>query len=210
MKEPAINCAFDEMRDVVNLVKHPQNPNTHSEQQIELLAKIIQHQGWRNPVVVSERSGFIVAGHGRLMAAEKLGLKQVPVDLQSFDNEADELAHLVADNRIAELSETNRSTLADLITTLDTGDYDLTLTGFEKSSLEELMFAAPPEVDFPELREGDGDGFRTMTFIVSDEQHETISVSVREAQEMGDNGTNENSNGNGLHGLALLWARQKK
>ena len=144
MKEPNINCAHDEMRDVVNLVKHPQNPNTHSDRQIELLAKIIQHQGWRNPVVVSERSGYIVAGHGRLMAAEKLGIKQVPVDLQAFDNEADELAHLVADNRIAELSETDRSVLADLIVELDDGEFDLALTGFESTDLEELMLAAPP------------------------------------------------------------------
>lgn len=151
MKEPSINCAHDEVRDVVNLVKHPQNPNTHSDSQIELLAQIIKHQGWRNPVVVSKRSGYIVAGHGRLMAAEKLGLKQVPVDLQEFENEADELAHLVADNRIAELSETNRSTLADLITTLDTGEFNLDLTGFDQDALEELMTAAPPELDIDEF-----------------------------------------------------------
>lgn len=150
MKEPNINCAHDELRDIVNLVKHPQNPNTHSDQQIELLAKIIQHQGWRNPVVVSQRSGYIVAGHGRLMAAEKLGLKQVPVDLQAFDNEADELAHLVADNRIAELAETDRTVLADLIADLDDGQFDLALTGFEPTNLEELMTAAPPE-EFPEV-----------------------------------------------------------
>jgi len=150
MKEPEINCSYDELRDVVNMTAHPRNPNTHNEGQIGLLSKIIKHQGWRNPIVVSKRSGFIVAGHGRLMAAEKLGLEKVPVDLQDFKTEADELAHLVADNRIAELAEIDRSSLADIIAELDTGDLDLELTGFEVQDLEELMTAAPPEGNFDE------------------------------------------------------------
>ena len=94
--------------------------------------------------MVSKLSGFIVAGHGRLLAAEKLGLEQVPVDLQDFDNEADELAHLVADNRIAELAEIDRSSLADIIDRLDTGDFDLEFTGFDVPDIEELMTAAHP------------------------------------------------------------------
>ena len=129
MKDPKINCSHNEMRAVVNLTAHPRNPNTHSDEQIKLLSKIIQHQGWRNPIVVSKLSGYMVAGHGRLLAAELLGLEQVPIDLQDFETEADELAHLVADNRIAELSEIDRSSLADIISDLDTGDFDLDLTG---------------------------------------------------------------------------------
>tara|TARA_B110000483_G_scaffold120901_1_gene145904 strand:+ start:1428 stop:1994 length:567 start_codon:yes stop_codon:yes gene_type:complete len=139
MNIPKINCAHDELRDVATLTAHPRNPNTHDDDQIRLLSKIIKHQGWRNPIVVSKLSGFIVAGHGRLLAAEKLGLEQVPVDLQDFDNEADELAHLVADNRIAELAEIDRSSLADIIGDLDTGDFDLEFTGFKLSDVEELI-----------------------------------------------------------------------
>ena len=144
-ERPLINCSYNEIRDIVNLTAHPKNPNTHNDEQIRLLSEIIRHQGWRNPIVVSSRSGFIVAGHGRLLAAEMLGLKKVPVDLQDFKNEADELAHLIADNRIAELSEINRGTLADLIGELDNGDFDLNLTGFDSFAVEELMTAAPPE-----------------------------------------------------------------
>ena len=145
MKDPLINCSYNEIRDIVNLTAHPKNPNTHNDEQIRLLSEIIRHQGWRNPIVVSSRSGFIVAGHGRLLAAEMLGLKKVPVDLQDFKTEADELSHLIADNRIAELSEINRGTLADLIGELDNGDFDLNLTGFDSFAVEELMTAAPPE-----------------------------------------------------------------
>jgi DNA modification methylase len=93
------------MVDVDLLVPHPLNPNKHGERQIEMLAKIMNHQGWRHPITVSKRSGFIVAGHGRLMAAKKLGWTQAPVDRQEFDTEADEYAHLIADNKIAELAE---------------------------------------------------------------------------------------------------------
>ena len=96
-------------------------------------------------MVISKNSGFIVAGHGRVLSAKKLGLSQVPCDIQEFENEADELAHLVADNRIAELSELNRSTLADIVGELDNGEFDLELTGFEMEDFEELMTAAPPE-----------------------------------------------------------------
>jgi DNA modification methylase len=93
------------MVDVDLLVPHPLNPNKHGERQIEMLAKIMNYQGWRHPITVSKRSGFIVAGHGRLMAAKKLGWTQAPVDRQEFDTEADEYAHLIADNKIAELAE---------------------------------------------------------------------------------------------------------
>ncbi len=61
------------MRDRAALVVHPRNPNKHPAEQIRMLSNIIQHQGWRNPIVISARSGFVVAGHGRLAAALLLG-----------------------------------------------------------------------------------------------------------------------------------------
>lgn len=63
------------MVDIEKLVGNPRNPNKHPQNQIELLAKIIKAQGWRNPIVVSRRSGFVVKGHGRLEAARLLGLE---------------------------------------------------------------------------------------------------------------------------------------
>jgi len=133
-----VHCAFDKEMDVVDLVPHPRNPNKHGDNQIALLAKIIGNQGWRNPIVVSERSGFIVAGHGRLGAARVLNVEKVPVDLQAFTNEAEEYAHLIADNRIAELAEADRDELAGLIKELE-GKIDLDLTGFDAPSLAELL-----------------------------------------------------------------------
>ena len=133
-----VHCAFDKEVDVVDLIPHPRNPNKHDDKQIALLAKIIRNQGWRNPIVVSERSGFIVAGHGRLGAAKVLNVEKVPVDLQAFTNEAEEYAHLIADNRIAELAEASKDELAGLIKELE-GKIDLDLTGFDAPSLAELL-----------------------------------------------------------------------
>ena len=147
-----MHCSFDELRDVVAMVPHPRNPNRHPEKQIGLLARVIRHQGWRNPIVVSKRSGFIVAGHGRLMAAEKIGAQMVPVDLQDFASEADELAHLAADNRIAELAEMDQDQLGELLTELEgIEDFDFELSGFERASLDDLLNEAAEEPRGPGL-----------------------------------------------------------
>lgn len=137
--EVKIHCAYDELVDLYKLVPNPRNPNKHSDRQIEMLAKIIEHQGWRVPITVSKRSGFVVRGHGRLQAAEILGLEKVPVDYQDYENEAEEWADLIADNRIAELSEMDNTMLKDLLQEIDTGVIDMELTGFTEDELESLM-----------------------------------------------------------------------
>jgi len=134
-----IHCEYTELKEPESLVGHPKNPNEHSEEQIRLLAKIINHQGWRNPIVVSRRSNFIVAGHARLKAALHLKVESVPVDFQDFENEADEYAHLVADNRIAELAEADNSLIAELIAELEAQGLSAELAGFTSEDLESLI-----------------------------------------------------------------------
>lgn len=134
-----VYCAVDKIVDIEKIVPNPRNPNQHSDSQIELLAKIIKAQGWRAPITVSNRSGLIVRGHGRMMAARKLGLTKVPVDYQDYANEAEEWADLIADNRIAELAEINNRMLMDLIEEIDTGIIDLEITGYTESDLEKII-----------------------------------------------------------------------
>lgn len=149
---PTVHCSFLELRDPATLTTHPRNPNRHSDRQIDLLSRIIRYQGWRNPIVVSARSGFIIAGHGRLAAALRLGLEAVPVDVQQFATEADEWAHLVADNRIAELADMDQESLGDLLRDLaDVEDYDLELSGFQLSEIDRML-ADPDDAD--EIAEG--------------------------------------------------------
>jgi len=151
-----VHCAHDEIVDVDALVPNPRNPNRHSDEQIRLLAKIIRHQGWRAPITVSNRSGFIVRGHGRLAAAKLLGVEQVPVDRQAYASEAEEWADLVADNRLSELSEMDNTTLKELLQELDSGmlevaGADMELTGFTEAALAELMSQFGPEDELQEV-----------------------------------------------------------
>jgi predicted nucleic acid-binding Zn-ribbon protein len=129
-----IKCAHTELVDTDLLVPNPRNPNKHPDEQIKLLAKIMKHQGWRSPVVVSKRSGFIVKGHGRLMAAKLNGWTQAPVDRQDYATEADEYADMVADNKIAELSEHDDISIVNSIKELDMVDFDFELMGLKDLS----------------------------------------------------------------------------
>ena len=81
------NHTNEKLEDISKVIENPKNPNKHSDNQINMLSKIIEFQGWRIPIVVSNRSGFIVRGHGRLMSARKLGLEKVPVSFQDYESD---------------------------------------------------------------------------------------------------------------------------
>lgn len=152
-EDPQVFCSHTEMRDPASLVEHPRNYNTHPAEQIRLLAKIIKHQGWRNPITVSKRSGYVVKGHGRLAAALQLGCSEVPVDVQEYKDEASEYADMIADNRIAELAEADQDVLKGLLTDDVFEGFDLDLTGFENTDFlnDEKQLESPE--DFKEFDE---------------------------------------------------------
>jgi len=92
----AVYCAHDVIMLAGNLQPNPRNPNKHPSAQIELLAKIITAQGWRAPVTVSRRSGLIVRGHARRLAAAQAGCAYAPVDYQDYDSD-EAAAHIEID-----------------------------------------------------------------------------------------------------------------
>ena len=128
------NCAYTELVDIHKLVPNPKNNNHHPKEQIDRLAKIIDYQGQRSPIVVSNRSGFIVKGHGRLEAIRKLGWEQVAVDYQDYESEAQEYADMTADNQIAMWAEFDNNMLMSEIPEL--GDMDLDMLGLKELDLE--------------------------------------------------------------------------
>ena len=157
--EIPVYCSHDELVDIMKVIPNPKNPNMHPERQIEILSQVIKAQGWRKPITVSKRSGFVVAGHGRLQAALLLGSEQVPVDYQDYANEAEEYADLVADNRNAELSEIDNEMLNNLLEEIkEFENFDFELTGY--ADLKEML-----EEDFAEM---DIDSF----FADTDQQEE--------------------------------------
>lgn len=191
-EDPQVFCSHTEMRDPASLVEHPRNYNTHPAEQIRLLAKIIKHQGWRNPITVSKRSGYVVKGHGRLAAALQLGCSEVPVDVQEYKDEASEYADMIADNRIAELAEADEDALKGLLTDDVFEDFDLDLTGFDMDAF------SVPEIEPPDLPSGDREPFRQVTFILHDDQHSLLEKALNIAKENGGDLSeiNDNTNGN--------------
>lgn len=135
-KNIPVLCAYSKIVSINQLKPNPKNPTTHSDDQITKLAKIIQAHGWRHPITVSNLSGLVVSGHARLMAAQKLGLDKVPVDYQDFSSQAEEMAVLVADNKIAELSETDSQKMMTIVKELEAAEYDLELTAIDPDDLQ--------------------------------------------------------------------------
>ena len=134
-------CAHDAIVKTSEMRPNPKNPNEHPDDQIRLLGEVIRSSGWRGPITVSTRSGLIVRGHGRLLAAQLEDLEEVPVDYQDYASEAEEYADLVADNKIAELSDINNRKLADIFADIDTGEIPLQLTGYSEDEVENLVTA---------------------------------------------------------------------
>lgn len=149
-KGETIHCAYDKLVEIGDLKPNPRNPNKHPRDQIELLAAIISHQGWRSPIVVSNRSGLVVAGHGRLEAANLLQLKVAPVDYQDFESDDAETAHLLADNKLAELSETNDSEVASILAELSERNTAM-LTGYSQTEIDSLLRSVTPPESFDDL-----------------------------------------------------------
>lgn len=130
-----IKSKLIEILKIEEIKPSPKNRNKHSKEQIERLAKIIQYQGFRIPLVISNRSGFLVAGNGRLEAAKLLGFKELPVTFQDFENEDQEYAAQVSDNAIAIWAELDFSGINLDLQNLGP-DFDLDLLGLKDFSLD--------------------------------------------------------------------------
>ena len=132
---PEIHCRYDRMIPIHELKDHPKNRNKHSDEQIERLAKLYEYHGIRHPIIISELSGCIVAGHGRKLAGKKAGFDSMPVVFQKFADETAEYAFIQADNAIASWAELDLAGInADLP---DLGpDFNLDMLGIEAFDLD--------------------------------------------------------------------------
>nr|WP_249200702.1 DNA methyltransferase [Thetidibacter halocola] len=139
-------------RPVSDLVPYARNARTHSEAQVALIAGSIRAFGFNNPVLVDGENG-IIAGHGRVLAAQELGLATVPVIELTHLTEAKKRAYILADNRLAEQAGWDRELLALELGDLADLDVDLGSLGFDGAELDALLSHGdndPREEETPE------------------------------------------------------------
>ena len=127
-----------EYRKVEALIPYARNPRTHTDEQVAKIAASIVEYGWTNPLLVDGDNG-IIAGHGRLAAARKLGLPEVPVIELAHLSPTQKRAYVISDNRLALDAGWNEEMLALELTELSEAGYDLALTGFEDGEIEALL-----------------------------------------------------------------------
>jgi 16S rRNA G966 N2-methylase RsmD len=128
-------------KPIGDLIPYARNSRTHSDAQVAQIAASIKEFGWTNPVLLDGENG-IIAGHGRVMAAQKLGEKQVPTIELSHLDEHQKRAYIIADNKLALNAGWDNEILALEISDLKDAGYDLELTGFT----DEEIGALNPEV----------------------------------------------------------------
>ncbi|MCE2646799.1 MAG: site-specific DNA-methyltransferase [Burkholderiaceae bacterium] len=126
------------------LLPYARNARTHSDDQVAQIAASIAEFGFTNPILAGS-DGVIVAGHGRLAAAHKLGLEVVPVVVLDHLSPTQRRALVIADNRIAENAGWDDAMLRIEIAALQDDDFDVSLTGFDADALAELMAGDEPD-----------------------------------------------------------------
>lgn len=129
-----------EARPIAKLIPYAQNARTHSDEQIAQIAASIAEFGFVNPVLIGG-DDVIIAGHGRVLAAQHLGMSEVPVIVLDHLTEAQRRALVLADNRIAENAGWDESLLRAELAALRDVDFDLELLGFAEAELGNLLDA---------------------------------------------------------------------
>lgn len=125
-------------RDLGALLPYVRNSRTHSDAQVAQIAASIREFGWTNPVLV-DAEGTIIAGHGRVMAARKLGEKRVPVIELGHLTDAQKRAYVIADNQLALNAGWDAEMLKVELSELSAEDFDLSLLGFDDKVLAGLL-----------------------------------------------------------------------
>lgn len=130
-----IHCKYDELVNPSKLKNHPKNRNKHGQDQIERLAEIYKYHGIRHPIIVSNLSKCIVAGHGRKLAAIRAGIKEMPVVFQEFESTEKEYAFIQADNAIALWAELDMAGINEDIGDLGP-DFDINMLGIQDFTID--------------------------------------------------------------------------
>lgn len=125
-------------KNVDDLIPYARNAKIHDENNINLIAGSIKSFGFNNPVLLDGENG-IIAGHGRVLASKKLGIKQIPtIELQGL-SDAEKRAYIIADNRLTEKSEWDKEVLSLELQDLNELGIDLNSIGFDEKEFENIV-----------------------------------------------------------------------
>lgn len=145
---------------VKDLIPYARNSRTHSDEQVAQIAASIKEFGFLNPIIIDGDNG-IIAGHGRVMAAQKLGIKELPCIEASHLSDTQRRAYIIADNKLALNAGWDDDMLRIELDELGEMGFDLELTGFSLDEIAALDFddgdfehPEPPE-DFKEVDESE-------------------------------------------------------
>jgi len=126
------------IKPIGDLIPYVNNSRTHDEEQVTQLASSMKEFGFTNPVLIDEQDGLI-AGHGRVLAAKRLGLEEIPAIIVDGLTEAQKKALVIADNQLALNADWDIDKLKLEVDTLGELDFDLDLLGFDADFLKDLM-----------------------------------------------------------------------
>lgn len=135
-------------KSTADLIPYARNARKHSEQQVTQIASSIREFGFLAPVII-DKDNTIIAGHGRILAAQKLGLDKIPCVQASHLTDAQRRAYTIADNKIALNSEWDEEMLKVEIEDLKLEDFDLNLTGFKLEEIEDFDITDSKEKESP-------------------------------------------------------------
>ena len=138
--------------EIKRLKPYERNARTHSPEQIQKIAESINELGFVNPVLIDEKY-TIIAGHGRVLAAEKLGVLEVPCVFVEDLTDVQKSAYIIADNRLAEDAGWDFEILSQELESLKNFDFNIELTGFSLDDLEfDFEKSQIKEEEIPEIK----------------------------------------------------------
>jgi len=147
--------------EVSKLIPYVNNARTHSDEQISQIAASIKEFGFRNPILIDGDNG-IIAGHGRVMAAKKLGLTTIPYIDCSDLTEAQKKAYIIADNKIALNAGWDEELLKLELEDIEVSDIDMELLGFSDEELKRLIGVEDANTEEGEITD---DGNRNLLLV---------------------------------------------
>ena len=174
---------------VSDLKEYEKNSRTHSDEQVAKIAASVEEFGFTNPILIDESNG-VIAGHGRLQAAKRINMGEVPCIRLAHLSESQKRAYVIADNKIAESGGWDDEMLKMEIMELAQDDYDLKLTGFDEAGLdsilaisEEVMEAGQKKRDHTETGHSQQDTVRQVILIYTSDEYPRVMEAMREYAE---------------------------